>query len=443
MKHDGQKVSGSGGNWGLRYLLGLPFRGHMSREHMNAMLDRRLVWLVRHAANTMPFYKKLLDEQSVDPMSISGFADLEQLPVISREELRSAGEAAWANDLPASRRIMASTSGSSDTPLTLVYRFGDRLRKHAIGLHCMSMYGWRPWHRGMALGSQALPHDHGLERLGISRWAWVDPSRPVDEWLSEYDRVRPQALHSYPSALREFCFRARERGPLEWLPRVLSVGGELCPEELAQLTVEVFGQRPLTMYGAVEGGRLAFECRAHRGLHIRPDAVHIEILKDGRPTEVGETGAVYITSLINTVMPILRYELGDLAAWEAGACDCGLWWPRLSLCQGRTGDVIPLPGGRRVPVTSLAAIVGKSQSVRQFQFVRRAENVVVLRYEPGNDGDGSLQAVRQGLCDSLPGIDVCLEKSGPLPRTRSGKVRRYIDECKNVPRDTAGDEAST
>jgi phenylacetate-CoA ligase len=399
---------------------------------MNAMRDKRLGWLVRHAAQTMPFYRDLLDDHGVDPASVGGFSDLERLPLISRSALRSAGETAWANDLPAADRIIASTSGSSDKPLTLAYRFSDRLRKHAIGLHCMSMYGWRPWHRGMALGSQALPHSHQLQRLGISRWTWVDPARPVKEWLEEYDRLKPQALHSYPSALREFCFQARERGPLKWLPQVLSVGGELSPEDLAPLAVEVFGQAPLVMYGAVEGGRLAFECRAQNSLHVRPDAVHIEILKDGQAVGPGETGSVYITSLINTVMPIIRYELGDLAAWEAGDCSCGLWWPRLRMHQGRKGDVIPLPGGRRVPVTSLGAIVGKSQDIRQYQFIRCAENTLQLRYEPVGGTGASLEKVHEMLRQALPGIEVQMLPTGQLPRTQSGKVRRYIDECDAV-----------
>jgi phenylacetate-coenzyme A ligase PaaK-like adenylate-forming protein len=419
----------SSGHWGLGYLLGVPCRTRLSRRRMDALRDRRLKWLVHHAARTIPFYRELLEHAGVDPHSINGFDDLERLPVITRGALRDAGERAWAQDLPPERRIVASTSGSSGHPLALVFRFADRLRKHAIGLHCMSLYGWRPWHRGMALGSQALPHGHRLGRLGLCRWAWVDPSRPVSEWLTEYDRVRPHAFHSYPSALREFCFEARQRGPLAWIPRVLSVGGELCSAELKPLVAEVFGRPPLVMYGAVEGGRLAFECREHRGLHVRPDAVHVEILNDGRPAGPGEPGSVVITSLINTAMPIIRYELGDLAAWEPGECPCGLWWPRLTLHQGRQSEVIPLPGGRRVPVTRLGAVVGKSRSVRQFQFVRRADDVLLLRYEPYGEADDPLEHVLDQLRKALPGVDVQLERSGQLPRTATGKVTRYIDEA--------------
>lgn len=379
----------------------------------------------------MPFYRDLLRSHGIEGAAIGGFDDIHHLPLISRDMLRDAGEAAWAQDLPAERRMTASTSGSSDSPLTLTFRYSDRLRKHAIGLHCMSLYGWRPWHRGMALGSQALPTGHGLQRLGISRWTWVDPSRPVSEWLETYRHLRPQVLHSYPSALREFCFGVREQGPLEWKPRVLSVGGELCPAELAPLTREAFGMTPLVMYGAVEGGRLAFECREHQGLHVRMDAVHIEILREGRPAATGETGSVVITSLINTAMPIIRYELGDLAAWVPGDCACGLWWPRLTIYEGRKADVIELPGGRRVPVTTLAAIVGKSQQVRQFQFVRRTPGVLLLRYQPYERAD-ELTTVCDRLQQALPGIEIVTECSEQLPRTRSGKVRRYVDETAAV-----------
>lgn len=420
--------AGTGGDWGWGYLLGIPFRTRMPRARLETMCDRRLAWLVRHAALTMPFYRELLQRHGIEPGSIGGLHDLEHLPLLSREMLRGAGDRAWATDLPAEQRIIASTSGSSDEPLTLAYRIEDRLRKHAVGLHCMWLYGWRPWHRGLALGSQALPHDHALQRFGISRWDWIDPSRPVREWLEIYERVRPQAFHSYPSALREFCFEVRDRGPLQWRPRVLSVGGELSPEELDPLAVEVFGKPPLVMYGAVEGGRLAFGCGASRALHVRPDAVHIEILRDGRRAAPGETGHVFITSLINTAMPIIRYELGDLAAWVPGVCPCGSWWPRLVIHQGRSGDAIPLPGGRRVPVTSLGAIVGKSRSIRQFQFLRRGENALLLRFEPYGSPGAELEKLRRDLEAALPGIEVRLEQCGQLPRTRTGKVRRYVDE---------------
>jgi hypothetical protein len=81
-----------------------------------------------------------------------------------------------------------------------------------------------------------------------------------------------------------------------------------------------------------------------------------------------------------------------------------------------------------MPVTSLGAIVGNSRFVRQFQFVRRAEHVLLLRYESHGEAHDSLDKLRDELCRVLPGIEVQLEQTGQLPRTRTGKVTRYVDE---------------
>lgn len=89
---------------------------------------------------------------------------------------------------------------------------------------------------------------------------------------------------------------------------------------------------------------------------------------------------------------------------------------------------IPPPGSRRVPVANLAAIVGKSCSIRQFQFLRRGENALLLRFEPYGSPGAELEKLRENLEAALPGIEVRMERSGQLPRTRTGKVCRYIDE---------------
>jgi phenylacetate-CoA ligase len=312
-----------------------------------------------------------------------------------------------------------------------MYRFSDRLRKHAVNLHCTARYGWRPWHRGMALGSQSLPHDTLVQKLGFCRWTWVDSSRPVSEWIETYAEVRPHVLHSYPSALREFCLQVKAKGGLSFKPRVLSVGGEFYTPELDSLAQETFGILPFVMYGAMEGGRIAFQCSERRGLHIRMDAVDIEILRRGRPMVPGEAGEVVMTSFINTAMPIIRYNLRDTASWDAGPCPCGIWWPRMSLREGRESDVLALPDGRRIPVAHLGSIVGKSPAIRQFQFVQTSPGRLVLNYESRSESDESIRAIFQNLCDALPGVIVHLQSVDRIARTETGKVPCFVNKMEN------------
>lgn len=71
--------------------------------------------------------------------------------------------------------------------------------------------------------------------------------------------------------------------------------------------------------------------------------------------------------------------------------------------------------------------MGKSRSIRQFQFVREDESTLLLRYELHDLDEVAEQSVLRGLRDALPGITVSEERTGQLPRTATGKVKRYID----------------
>ena len=73
MNHANRTGIAPGGHWGLFYLLGIPFRTKTSKSRMDVMRDRRLKWLVSHAARTIPFYRELLEQSGVDPGSVIGF----------------------------------------------------------------------------------------------------------------------------------------------------------------------------------------------------------------------------------------------------------------------------------------------------------------------------------------------------------------------------------
>jgi phenylacetate-CoA ligase len=389
--------------------------------------DRRLRQTVQRAARVMPFYRQLLREAGVAPTEIRGLGDIGRLPIVTRDALRDAGEEAWAEDLPAHRRVVSSTSGSSGNPLRLLYDRGDLVRKHAVTCGNARLTGWRPWHRSMALGVTLYPpQDTILQKLGLFRWAPVRTTRPVSEWIDVYEQLRPQTLKVYPSALREMCYEAKLRGGLKWKCDTLLVGGETYPFEMDELVEETFDQLPKLLYGAMEAGRIALGCGHSRAMHVRQDAVVLEILDDDRPASPGESGRVLITSLIFVNMPIIRYDLGDIAEWEPGECACGLWWPRLHVRQGRGIDILPLPGGRRVPITTLGGAITKTPCLRQYQFVQTGPASLLLRYEVQPGTDGKIDTAMTRLCRMVPGVECSAERVDRLPRTATGKVTRFV-----------------
>ena len=59
-------------------------------------------------------------------------------------------------------------------------------------------------------------------------------------------------------------------------------------------------------------------------------------------------GAVLVTDLLNGAMPLIRYRIGDMAAWADGPCPCGRGLPRLERVAGRVTDFLVGADGRLV-----------------------------------------------------------------------------------------------
>src|SRR5690606_4688500 len=69
-------------------------------------------------------------------------------------------------------------------------------------------------------------------------------------------------------------------------------------------------------YGCREVGVLASECDQHDGLHTMAEGLYIEIVVGDRLAEPGEVGRILVTDLLNFAMPLIRYEIGDMAAYD-------------------------------------------------------------------------------------------------------------------------------
>ena len=116
------------------------------------------------------------------------------------------------------------------------------------------------------------------------------------------------------------------------------------------------------IYQASEG-QIASPCRCG-SLHINEDLVYVELLRRrmaGRLSHSPASGPakMLVTNLVNTVQPLLRYEMNDIV--ELGEpCPCGSHFRVIGRIIGRQDDVLYLPDrsggtcGRSIPTWSAA-----------------------------------------------------------------------------------------
>lgn len=86
---------------------------------------------------------------------------------------------------------------------------------------------------------------------------------------------------------------------------------------LRKLLQEAFGAEVIDIYSSEEFGFIALQCKAGNHLHVMDFFNHVEIVDgNGQPVAEGIPGRVLVTNLANRAMPLIRYELGDIAKWS-------------------------------------------------------------------------------------------------------------------------------
>jgi phenylacetate-CoA ligase len=341
--------------------------------------------LLRHAARHSPFWRDRIAAAG-DPELPGTFA---KLPITTRAEMQSFAPALGARweGLPERDIVVSRTSGSTGHPVTV-----EKAQSISGPLYRAAQLVEHLW-QGLEAGApraiirdapDAETIDTGprAQVLGRASPLFVrnlvkhSPEALLD-WLRE---VRPRSLVTVPSMLSRLAELALADGEGPAIPHILTTSEPVAPE-LRTACRAAFSGRIVDRYSCEELGWIALQCPIHDHLHALSSLVHLEIVDEaGAPCPPGVPGRVVVTGLHSFAMPIIRYELGDVAEWGE-ACDCGLTLPVIRRIFGRRRNFLRLPDGSE----RLARLVGDRwhavPAVQEFRLLQHADLVVqaVLR----------------------------------------------------------------
>ena len=408
-------------------------RGAWPADRMTAFRNERIAGFVRHAAASTPAYRACLEAAGIAPRDIRTLADLAALPVLRRAEVQAAPDRFTSSAVPPADRMIAHTRGTTGAGL----RFWTT--RDAVREQWAVWWRYRAWHGitpgtwcGYFGGRSVVPPAQRRPPF----WRYNLPGRQIlfsgyhatPAWLSLYlDELRRRRiawLHGYPSLLALLAAHVLERGsPLAGQIRWVTTGAENLLPQQRRLLRDAFGVEPREHYGMAEAAANFSECPLG-ALHVDEDFAAVEFL----PAAVGEGCTVVGTNLSNPATPLLRYEIGDLAAVGDTPCACGRPGRIVLRVDGRREDYVLLPSGARVG--RLDHAFKDLVHVREAQIVQRRVGEVVVRVVPGPSFDA---AERARLRDELRlrlGDDTAirLEEVDAIERSHTGKLRFVISQ---------------
>jgi phenylacetate-coenzyme A ligase PaaK-like adenylate-forming protein len=145
---------------------------------------------------------------------------------------------------------------------------------------------------------------------------------------------------------------------------------------------DAWGIEPFNCLGLTELGVTAVDCDRHEGMHLFEDLAIVEVVDEaGRLVPDGLPGArVLVTNLTNRVQPIIRFEVNDLVTVTSEPCRCGVTLRRIVALDGRSDDILALPGPRglvQMHPIHLRSALARNHAVLQYQVTQAADGLDV------------------------------------------------------------------
>ncbi len=337
--------------------------------------EARLRQVVEHAYTHVPFWRRRMDAYGIPPAEIRTLEDLKQFPVTTRAELQQVPLADLTSDaFPPAALSRVMTTGSTGRPLTVSLDRRQVQRRKGLFLRALMASGMYPG-QSMLL----IAHDRGRTAPPWLRWRYASPDLPAAELAAIVAATRPTNLYGWVTPLRQLAIHAREHGVRLPRARHIFTTAEALDDATSRLLADQLGATPSAIYGSVELGSMAWECRAHAGLHLAEDSTLLEFL----PVP-GATGIcrVIATSLETLGTPLIRYDTGDLAPPPIrSACTCGSRFARIQRIEGRLVDSIKLSHGRLVSPYLLTEAIETVAGLDRYQIIQESLDRFVVRVD--------------------------------------------------------------
>ena len=409
----------------------------LSPERIEEMQWRRLENLLSQIEIHVPYYRDLFQRAGVKPHDIQSPADFRRLPLLTRENIRDAGNLMISKD-PMQRGEVSCTVGPTGEPLRFyVDASAGQIRR------ANTMRGYR--RAGIDVGDRQAflwgmrldipPRERLVNALKnyFLNQRYLSTFDMSDETMLRYAAqlrtFQPRLITACPSALALLASFLMRRGVADIRPHAIVSSGEQLHDEERTIIEEAFGCRVFNRYGSGEFGDIAHECPEHTGLHVMSDLVYVEVLAEtGEPVAEGEIGELVVTDLLNYCMPFVRYRTGDLAMPVARLCPCGSAFPLLERVEGRSFDTIVTPDGRRVGGFFWTWLSRAVPGIRKFQIEQRELGGIVFRFVTDSGwSDGNERELERRIKKTCgEGFRVTFEKVEGIPLTPSRRSKFII-----------------
>ena len=315
-------------------------------EEIELYQYNKLIKLLNHAYNNIPYYRRIFDEYGVHLNNIKCTKDIESIPILTKKDIiNNFSDLIDKRPKIYKKTFKINTSGSTGNPLTIFKDINTKSITNSLYHRYLYNIGYRFRDKQIILWARHKSGVTGKIKNILKRYLYniIEFNTYgindiiIDDIIKEIMKNNDIHIIGYSSAiayLAKYCQHYNRSFPV----KSVSMTAESIPLSDKNIIKNVFGENVYEYYGCGEVNSLAFECSSHLGLHHAFEHSVLELLDS--ENKINNFGNVTITDLDNYIMPLIRYQNGDIARFSNQICPCGRKSRLIDRIEGRVYDFI-------------------------------------------------------------------------------------------------------
>jgi phenylacetate-CoA ligase len=413
-----------------------------SEKDLEGLQEEKLKSLIKHAYETVPYYRRIFENRKLRAKDIKTKQDLYKLPLLTRDNIKANFKELISRAFDPGKLKYGHTSGTTGAPLEIGY---DSTVVYATYAALDRQYKWADCRLAkdgdriaVLRGNVIVPltrkkppfwrYNRVHNQLLLSSFHLSPENLPF--YLDEVERYQPAVFDGYPSTL--YVFAKFLKNKKEKYPAKAVISSSETLYDFQRDTIEEsFQCRVFDYYALAERVVFATECERHEGHHLCMEYGISEILDEKKePLPRGETGKLVGTSLHNLGMPLIRYETNDMTSIREHSCSCGRGLEVMDDVATKAEDTLTLKDGRLISPSVLTHPFKPLNSVEGSQIIQKEHDRILIKIVPGKkyseaDTNHLIREMKNRLGQE---VRVDIQMVDRLDRTKSGKFRWVISE---------------
>ena len=355
--------------------------------------EKRFGRLLNYALEHSPHYKNMIREYDI---CLDGdfLKTLSQFPVTKKSDVRENLIDFLSTEYKQDQLVIAKTGGSTGFSLSLYFDKTCQENRNAAAMRTDKWAGWRQGDvRGDLWGNPPIPKTfkQKLRNCLLDKIIYLDTmdlnTSSMTEFVSRINQCGIQVIFGHAHSIYLLAkFIDENKLDIPSINGIISTSMMLLDHERLKIET-VFSCKVTNRYGCEEVGLIASECEVHDGMHVNMEHVIVELLDDfGHPVKDGEVGKVVVTDLNNFGMPLIRYQIEDMAVMSSSKCSCGRESALLQSLSGRVADFLKKTDGSMVAGISLIErTLTKIKGLEQIQLVQNELTTIEVNRVKASD----------------------------------------------------------